>query len=613
MPYSPNEIARIVQEIQGPVPILYLPCAIDITTRRTGARFIVAPSRNDIEPATETELWDLLHRLPMPAAIVALSSLNLVITRVGFDDPTHHEVNRRYLWPHRRQQVFDRYKADKQPPAALRVFSRSSVLLAEKLLVMLAPKAGNNSEPVQLLGELALLINDYAGGSYFRQNTEAAPDWLKMVVELLSSWDINNSADLAYGVTRAHRIFRVHLLAADPAVQRLRDRVGIRFEDLQIDGIPLEDYIGFVFGLHAWHLTLDLQALARGEKNCAMNFRNVFERTRYPEEYILKFFEQRSRSLEEFAKAFGPPPQSPAALNAKLASDVFVGDFMKLRQCPFVRLSDTHVVCLDIRLLTDLLVYGVYWRILDQLPCKAQGDSFIELWGHLFERYCAELLTYHYPPLSGLLRLDVKYASGQIDALLDLGDDIIIIELKGSLFSVAAKYQRNSDTFEKEFRSKYIENERGEPKALHQLSTACQAAVSRQFDLASKPKRIYPVLVGYESNLESFGLNRYAHEDFKQYVPSDIAGRVRPLTVMSIEALEHLLAFTSAGDFTWPSILEDRFKDGRVVGHSVCQTIDDWRTAANAPRRHNNFLWSHFLALFDAATHLYRDSGGSTG
>jgi hypothetical protein len=222
-------------------------------------------------------------------------------------------------------------------------------------------------------------------------------------------------------------------------------------------------------------------------------------------------------------------------------------------------------------------------------------------------------LTYHYPPLSGLLRLDVKYASGQIDALLDLGDDIIIIELKGSLFPVAAKYQRNSDAFEKEFRLKYIGNERGEPKALRQLSTACQAAVAGQFKLASKPRRIYPVLVGYESNLESFGVNGYAHECFKQYVPSDTAAIVSPLTVMSIEALEHLLAFTSAGDFTWPYILEARFTDDRVVGHSVYQTIYDWRTAANAPRRHNDFLWSHFWALFDAATHLYRDSGGSTG
>ena len=135
-----------------------------------------------------------------------------------------------------------------------------------------------------------------------------------MMVELLPSWDVINTPDLAYGMTRAYWIIKTHLLAANPLMQRLRDRVGVRFEDLQIDGMPLEDYIGFVFGLYTWHQRLVLAALARGETNCVMRILGVFEKTNHPEEYVRNFFERRSLSLDESAKAFEQPPKSPACL-----------------------------------------------------------------------------------------------------------------------------------------------------------------------------------------------------------------------------------------------------------------------------------------------------------
>lgn len=78
---------------------------------------------------------------------------------------------------------------------------------------------------------------------------------------------------------------------------------------------------------------------------------------------------------------------------------------------------------------------GLYWQIFESLE-GSHRERLRELWGRLFELYVFELLGHYYPAMSQMLPVDVAYADGQIDALLDLGDIVIVFDQS---FAAAAK------------------------------------------------------------------------------------------------------------------------------------------------------------------------------
>ena len=67
--------------------------------------------------------------------------------------------------------------------------------------------------------------------------------------------------------------------------------------------------------------------------------------------------------------------------------------------------------------------------------------------------------------MAGMLSSDVEYPDGQIDALLDFGSYILLIEIKSSLLTEPAKRSADKDSFLADFRRKFVENEKGKPKA----------------------------------------------------------------------------------------------------------------------------------------------------
>lgn len=211
------------------------------------------------------------------------------------------------------------------------------------------------------------------------------------------------------------------------------------------------------------------------------------------------------------------------------------------------------------------------------------------------------------------LSIDVPYSGGQIDASLDLGADVILFEFKGSLLKVDAKYKRNVTAFQDDFRLKFIENEKGEPKTLRQLATSSAAIASGLLKTSTAPRRIYPVFVGYEFTLDAFWINRYADDLFRDLLPSGLRGRVRPLTVMSVEALEGALPYFVAGDFTWMELLESRFIGDKVSELSVYQKIHDWRSKHNQDVRRNQFILKHFESIFEKALAKFKDDSPSKG
>jgi hypothetical protein len=263
------------------------------------------------------------------------------------------------------------------------------------------------------------------------------------------------------------------------------------------------------------------------------------------------------------------------------------------------------VLILDLQLIAELLTQGVYWSIFNSLPSNKR-DTFRELWGHMFEVYTVELLRKSYPKLSGILWPDVSYKAGQVDVLLDFGTFVLVMEIKASLLTESAKRSADRETFVKDFRRKFIENEKGHPKAVKQLAGACRAILSGEITTASGSETpiVYPVFIGDEPTLETAFMNGYFNEEFQREAEMDHP-RVRPLTVMTIDELEQLLTHSSDGDIQWEELLQSRFNRKAVQASSVGQALYDMLVARDVDVKQNqtlklkydefgNILWANF-------------------
>ena len=246
-----------------------------------------------------------------------------------------------------------------------------------------------------------------------------------------------------------------------------------------------------------------------------------------------------------------------AAVSDLLDSPTFASDFLAFREQPILQLDGRGYLVLDPDFLGDLLSSGVFFQIRAAVPAD-KGIQFMSLFGRLFELYLTELLEYFYPRGSGILQTDVHFKGGQVDALLDFGSYVVLMEFKFFLLKHEIKHNREGGELEKSLREKLVENERGERKAARQLALAGQAIQDRRIKtvlLANKP--IYPVVVVYESGLA--GANAFINRFFQEYreTVSD-PSLVRPLTLMSVGELEGLLPQVEAAQTTWQEILESR-------------------------------------------------------
>jgi hypothetical protein len=233
----------------------------------------------------------------------------------------------------------------------------------------------------------------------------------------------------------------------------------------------------------------------------------------------------------------------------------------------------------------------VYWNIFDSLPPNRR-ESFKELWGRLFEIYGVDLMRDFYPQTSGILSADLNYDGGQIDALLDFGEVVVVFEIKSSLLTEAAKRSGDSSTFVADFERKFVRNEKGKPKALLQLAASCKAIEEGRIRTAVKPGRIYPVCVSDEPAVESFFFTAYANKTFEKELPA--RSRILPVTMMSVNELEEILPYVSDNSFSWPELLDFRLGGPTGGPFPVHQAIYDLLRQKGLSARRNQAIRESF-------------------
>jgi len=88
---------------------------------------------------------------------------------------------------------------------------------------------------------------------------------------------------------------------------------------------------------------------------------------------------------------------------------------------------------------------------------------------------------------------------------------------------------------------------------------------------------------------------------------------VRPLTVMTVNECEELLAYSAANAFSWAELCETRFDRGQVAVWSVHQAIYDLRHGRRLGIQRNNHILSRFESIYHGILRTYGVDQTATG
>jgi hypothetical protein len=366
----------------------------------------------------------------------------------------------------------------------------------------------------------------------------------------------------------------------------------------------MNDFIAAVFGLFAYGRSL------KGAELAVFDVRRVFSKVGFPTEVLRILVDDRALSAPELVdRLSGGEPLTRESFDQELAQRAFLINSLNVfRQYPLVKMDSDRVLILDLEFLVELLTAGVYWNIFDSLPTD-QRDTFRELWGRLFELYAVDLLTEFYPPVSGILTADLTYDDGQVDSLLDFGQEVVVFEIKSSLLTEGAKRGGDKANFIADYTRKFVRNAKGRPKALAQLAAACKAIQSGRIATAMRPARIYPVCISDEPAVESFFFTSYSNELFQ----SEIAGAssIQPVTMMSVNELEEVLPYVASNAFTWADLLD--FRSRHLSGaFSVHQAIYDLLREKNLPASRNPAVRKSFDEVWRIISSRYQARAASS-
>ena len=453
-----------------------------------------------------------------------------------------------------------------------------------------------------IVGDLAVLSNEYTGSARIRATNAIEP--MDMRLEFLPRWEIDNHPDLAYSWSRMTRMLR-HVQGNDATVVKLRSAINLGATGLTFAGLSAEEFIAAAFAVY----TQVRRITPADQTKCIIDFKTLSSELGMLPSLVRRFLRGTATSISTYERLLRPPITDALALRDFLATDAAATDVLLLLQRPIVRLSWRKFLVLDAHFIVELVASQMYWMIFEKLV-GAQRERFRELWGRIFELYLNELLAHSYPAASQILSADVAYAGGQVDALLDFGRVVIVFEFKASLLLRGAKFSRDPAQFEKEVRRKFIENEKGNPKALRQLANSATAIADRRIRTLTPPDRIFPVLVVDETAFQGVGMNEYLNQLFRPLIAAEDARRIRPLTVMSVEELEEVLPYVEHNDTSWQGLFEERFKGDEVALESVHQILHFFHEHNGVPLRRNTYVLAEFERVWKTMIQTYRTNHG---
>jgi len=294
---------------------------------------------------------------------------------------------------------------------------------------------------------------------------------------------------LGYAVARAYRMIEL-FQGTDDTVVTLRSRLKLDDpQNLDFDGLSLDDFGAVTFGLFAHALARAAQpnALIGDPGGCVIDSNTFLSQVSLSQKTLDTFLSTHSLTFDEFRRHItGGEGWSRSEFTDRTTSAGFATDFRTFRHYPLMNLGAGQHLILDVQFLEELPASGLFFQILTRLD-TGQRKVLLDLWGRIFELLAIELFRHFYPPTPAPLvspfLADYPFKGGpsdglnegQVDGLLDFGKEVVLFEFKHILLSQEVKDFLNRARLETELRLKLVEEGDGKPKAVRQLAKLAAA------------------------------------------------------------------------------------------------------------------------------------------
>lgn len=387
---------------------------------------------------------------------------------------------------------------------------------------------------------------------------------------MFALFDFSHSGRAENGVTRTLRLLReIHPhLAAQPALQARALDIAALFQ--KAAGLPLETYLSLTVAASALTMypgdpgSFRSTEVIGPQDNGGFNIgtRQLIGESALTVGDVETFLSRVARTPEEFGALLDNRGQVPQQSN-----------FTVFRKYPIVRFSPEVVRVIDRQMLLDKLGDGAYWLLREVVEAEARpGRERINAvkrlngwWGTLFEEYVHRLIEASPAVATAYIRqptFAAEAGDGVVDGLLNCGTGVVLLEYKVSPVTPAARTTPRPRPLAREILAKFAApreaggrgrvGARGTP----QLASAVRGLVSGRLlggVTAKDVEAIYPVIVCGEHAMGAPMVNCLLNRRFRRDLMEADGPRVRPLTVLTIEDFERLLA--DGRDV--PSLLQD--------------------------------------------------------
>lgn len=478
----------------------------------------------------------------------------------------HNLINR-----DQQEQVFQKAGLESETPRP--VFSRWQFLGLMKRILLESSTDGNkdprhDDEARRELGDLNLMLSDLFFTEELSEGLKkAASDSEKMHDELMTQWlfqfELVNPPDVFQAVARNFEYFNIFDNRANEFTFSNGESLAQRFEYLT--GLKIQQYLRLYFAIYISHTELLMSHPNDINENPS--------KINFDKERIFSLLDFNSEEREVFFQRvlIDLPSLIESVKRDASSTRMWQFDFTTFRHSPLVYNTDAKqgFTCIDFSFLIEKLASGIYHTILNSWAERdAERGSFQSYWGKTFEQFVNDRLSEAYPASVSANRLYAnpyfkkkKNKSIEVsDAVLDVGDALIIMEHKGGYLSLDEKYSGEANKL-----LDGIANKFGLNKAIRQLSKSIRILFNinaQERDIffecdkenhspnhfnaedSERIRKVYPVLIVQDFSMTMGFVNRRLKLQFKQKMQEfklDSKIDVRPLSLLTIEDLENIL------------------------------------------------------------------------
>ncbi len=249
--YSLDEIQRIYTELH--LGTLLVP--VTQTSRsgyQPGPHFFIYRmySEMGLVPADGlAAFWEALQEASTLNAIDEFSkiSANLTEPKVG-DGQIQVQMIQRYVEPELRARLLEMDRL--QGNAHSVVFNRIGCLMTIRYLMLYGGLDKEEGRHIHKIGRLALLGNQFLAQPPVPK--ESSPSNLDVLLLVAPTWDIMNARHLGHGMARMFTILNDIMPGNEPKIRTLLRRLALDPAKIEIDGVPLHQFVSIAFGIFAY-------------------------------------------------------------------------------------------------------------------------------------------------------------------------------------------------------------------------------------------------------------------------------------------------------------------------------------------------------------------------